>query len=376
MVDNQAQSLLLDYRDCSLVDFAKPYCENRVPEMLSRHIPLSLFYQCMIRKLLARFRCTDLDDYLKTRAMQSQSDHLGGLFADAGIGTVLIDDTVIKNSEQLLPASQLAHLTNLTVNRVLAIEPVLERLFVDNDTFDQALRNLESAFDTAIRDSAESNLKVVALKTSLANGGLALEASTIASARTAYHPARKEVIDSGRLGRTASYNYLLAQVLELAINRGLPVQIRASADRQAMLVDVNNSNNNPLAFQPILRAQRFADLKVVLLHSYPFVREAAYLASVYPGVFFDLSLANSLLAPDLTSLYYEALSVAPYSKLLAGTGGNSQPESFWYGAICLRRGLSEALKELTEKGYLLKAQMEEVERAVLRSNAINLYNLH
>jgi hypothetical protein len=136
------------------------------------------------------------------------------------------------------------------------------------------------------------------------------------------------------------------------------------------------ADSNPLAFQPILRAQRFADLKVVFLHSHPFVREAAYLASVYPGVFFDLSLANSLLAPDLTRLYYEALSAAPYSKLLAGTGGNSQPESFWYGATCLRRGLSEALKELTEKGYLLKAQMEEVERAVLRSNAINLYNLH
>lgn len=388
MVDNQAQCLLLDYRNCSVVDFAKPYCDSRVPEMLSRHIPLSLFYQCMIRKLLARFRCTDLDDYLQTRAMQNQSDHLGGLFADAGIGTVLIDDSSSNTSEQhssphsspllsapLLAASELAQLTNLNIKRVLAIEPVLERLFVDNDTFDQALRNLESAFDSAI-DSATDNslqntLKVVALKTSMANGGLALEAATVASARTAYHPARKEVIDNGRLGRTASYNYLLAQVLELAVKRGLPLQIRSSADQQAMLADTN-----PLAFQPILRSQRFADLKVVFLHSYPFVREAAYLASVYPGVFFDLSLANSQLAPDLTRLYYEALSSAPYSKLLAGTGGNSQPESFWYGATCLRRGLSEALKELTEKGYLLKAQMEEVERAVLRSNAINLYNLH
>jgi hypothetical protein len=145
----------------------------------------------MIRKLLARFRCTDLDDYLKTRAMQSQSDHLGGLFADAGIGTVLIDDSVTNNSHELLSASQLAQLTNLKINRVLAIEPVLERLFVENDTFDQALRNLERSFDTAIADSAQSNLKVVALKTSLANGGLSLEASTVASARTAYHPAAK-----------------------------------------------------------------------------------------------------------------------------------------------------------------------------------------
>jgi hypothetical protein len=371
MVDNQAQSLLLDYRDCSLVDFAKPYSESHLPEMLARHIPLSLFYQCMIRKLLARFRCTDLDDYLKMRASQEQSEHLGGLFADAGIKTILIDEPALAGSSAFLPAGQLAQLTNLNVHRVLGIEPLLMRIFQENDTFDHAMRNLERALDATISESAANNLRVVALKTTLANGGLSLESATVSSARTGYHPARKEVVDSGRLSRSASYNYLLTEVLDLAVKRGLPVQIRASNDYQAMLVETN-----PLAFQPILRAERFADLKVVFLHNYPFVREVAYLASVYPGVFFDLSLANSLLAPDLTRVYYEALSAAPYSKLLAGTGGNTQPESFWYGATCLRRGLSEALKELTEKGYLLKAQMEEVERAVLRSNAINLYGLH
>ena len=369
IVDNQAQSLLLDYRNCSLVDFAKPYCESQSPEMLSRHIPLSLFYQNMIRKLLARFRCTDLDDYLKMRAMQNQNDHLGGLFSDAGIGTVLIDDS--NNSDDFLPASQLALLTNLKVHRVLGIESLLERLVADNDTFDHALRNLEGAFDRAISESAECNLVVVALKTTLASGGFALDAATVASARTAYHPARKEVLDSGRLGNTASYNYLLTEVLDLAAKRGLPVQVRAAIGQRLM-----NIETNPLAFQSVLKAKRFVDLKIVFLHSYPFVREVAYLASIYPGVFFDLSLANSLLAPDLTRVYYEALAAAPYSKLLAGTGGNTQPESYWYGATCLRRGLSEALKELTEKGYLLKAQMEEVERAVLRSNAINLYGLN
>ncbi len=369
MVDNQGQCLLLDYRNCSLVDFAKPYCESQKAEMLSRHIPLSLFYQSMIRKLLARFRCTGLDDYLKMRAIQNQNDHLGGLFSDAGIGTILLDDS--SSADDLLPASQLAQLTNLNVHRVLSIESVLERLFVENDTFDQAMRSLEGALNRAIEASAERHLKVVALKTTLANGGLALDGATVAAARTAYHPARKELLDSGRLGCTPSYNYLLTEVLELAVKLGLPVQVRAASDQRVI-----NIETNPLAFQSVLKAKRFADLKVVFLHSYPFVREVAYLASVYPGVFFDLSLANSLLAPDLTRVYYEALSAAPYSKLLAGTGGNTQPESYWYGAICLRRGLSEALKELTERGFLLKAQMEEVERAVLRSNAINLYGLY
>ena len=65
-----------------------------------------------------------------------------------------------------------------------------------------------------------------------------------------------------------------------------------------------------------------------MLHCYPFVRQAGYLASIYPNVHLDLSLAITLLphrGPDLVS---EALELAPPTKLLFATDASRLPEMF------------------------------------------------
>ncbi len=371
MVDNHAHNLLADYRQCSLIDFAKPYCESRFDEMLTRHIPLSLFYQHLIRKLLGRYRCPSLDDYLQLRREQDQGEHLSGLFNDAGIETILVDDGYHIHGHEPLAAIDLGRLGQVKTARVLRIEMILERLMRECTNLDQVLKTLPEVLNQELK--ADKNFPVVALKTIVAyRGGLQLDAVTLSHARSAYHPARKDVLECGRLSRSATYHYLLGEVLDFAAAAKLPVQIHCGiGDDDALL-----SEANPVLFQSLLKAERYRNLKCVFLHCYPYIREVAYLASIYPGVFFDLSLANSLIAPDLTRIYYEALSAAPVSKILAGTDGHSQPESYWYGALCLRRSLTEALKELVERDYMLKGQMVEVERAVLRSNAINLYKLN
>ncbi len=380
IVDNFARGLPLDYRQCSLLDFARPYHAGEAgkQEMLNRHIPLSLFYQNMIRKLLARYRCTGLDDYLQMREEQDQGEHLSSLFSDAGIATALIEHRVCSNEQNSathISMKQLAEMTGVKLFSVLSIDSLLEKLMCTHDSLDQALRFLEAALDDELKKCADDGFKVVALKVAPFQFS-ALEAVTIASARTAYFPSSKETRlaveknETTAILRSAAGQYLLTAIFDLAIARKLPVQIDCHAGSAGRAID-----SNPLSFQTILQAERFSELKCVFVNPYPFVQEVCHMAAVYPGVFFDLSLTNSLVASDLSRIYYGILSSAPFSKILAGTGGNLQPESHWYGATSMRRGLSEALKELTEKGYMLKAQMEEVERAVLRSNSISLYAL-
>lgn len=376
IVDNFARGLPLDYLQCSLIDFARPYSsapsDGKYDEMLNRHIPLSLFYQNMIRKLLARYRCTGLDDYLQMRKEQDQGEHLSGLFSDAGIATALIEYRVDGADMNM---KQLAELTGVQLFSVLSVDSLFEKMMSSHDSLDQALKNLESTLDAELKACEVNGFKVVALHMSPFNFA-ALESVTISGARTAYFPASKEVrlaLENKQpysILRSASAQYLLTEIFALAVARKLPVQIQCQGGPGG-----SASESNPLAMQGLLRAERFKDLKCVFVNPYPFVQEVCHLASVYPGVFFDLSSANSLVASDLARIYYGVLSSAPFSKILAGTGGNTQPESHWYGATSLRRGLTESLKELTEKGYMLKAQMEEVERAVLRSNAISLYGL-
>ena len=80
------------------------------------------------------------------------------------------------------------------------------------------------------------------------------------------------------------------------------------------------------------------DLKIVLLHCYPFVREAGYLASVYRGVYLDLGLTipYTSVAAMRTSLE-EALHLSPISKLLISTDAQRTPELYWLAARWARR---------------------------------------
>lgn len=60
--------------------------------------------------------------------------------------------------------------------------------------------------------------------------------------------------------------------------------------------DLDLRLSNPLHLRNVLEDKRFSKSRIVLLHaSYPFSREASYLASVYPQVhYLELSTANHL----------------------------------------------------------------------------------
>lgn len=391
--DNHAHSFLRDYKNCGLVEFGKPFTESRDPAMLAQHLPHCISYQAMIRQLLSEARSESLEQYLEKRAERETGAHLSWLLKDAGISTMLVDDGY---GTDCFNIEELASLCDVNFYRILRIENELAKVVLVSESIDEALRLLPQAIfgrspaaakvvaaaasakapthhlgRVVVPEAGPGAPPVVALKTIMAyRGGLALEPVTLSQARVSYHPARKELKATGRL-LSHTYHYLLAQVLELAAENNIPVQIHCGlGDDDALLADAN-----PLKFQAVLRSERFSKLKAVFLHCYPFVREAAYLASLYSGVYFDLSLANSLASPVMADVYYEALSAAPVSKILAGTDGHSQPESYWYGAVSLRRALHEALVRLRKGGYLGNGQEELIERAVLRGNAQYLYQI-
>ena len=105
----------------------------------------------------------------------------------------------------------------------------------------------------------------------------------------------------------------------------------------------------------------------MLLHCYPFVREAGWLAHVYANVWFDLSLH-----PSHTSRarrrrrYEEALELAPLSKLLYASDAARTPELY------LPRGHLVA-RPSTPAAVLNRTKADA--RLVLRENALTLYRL-
>jgi predicted TIM-barrel fold metal-dependent hydrolase len=138
----------------------------------------------------------------------------------------------------------------------------------------------------------------------------------------------------------------------------LPVQVHTGFGD----ADLSLPLSRPGLLKPLI--ERFDTTPFVLLHCYPFVREAGWLAHVYPNVWFDLSLTIPHVARPVTALL-EALELAPFSKLLYASDAARTPELYLLGATWWREALAEALELLGEG--------EEAARAILRENALRLY---
>ena len=143
----------------------------------------------------------------------------------------------------------------------------------------------------------------------------------------------------------------------------LPVQMHCGfGDSDLWLARADPSHLKPLI-------ERFRETPFVLLHCYPFVREAGWLAHVYGNVFFDLSLTIPHVARPAEALR-EALELAPVSKLLYASDASRTPELYYVAAKWWREALAAVLADELEP-----ADAEEAGRQILRENALGLYQL-
>jgi uncharacterized protein len=186
----------------------------------------------------------------------------------------------------------------------------------------------------------------------------------VASARARGFAALKTIAAyRGGLRVDAEHPLWRALVLNEAAAEPLPVQVHCGfgdADLSLPLADPGWLKH---AFE------RFFATPFVLLHCYPFVREAGWLAHVYPNVYFDLSLTIPFVSRPAEAVR-EALELAPWSKLLYASDAARAPELYFLAAKRWRETLAQVLPEL-----LSEAAVEHAARAILRENALRLYQL-
>jgi len=140
--------------------------------------------------------------------------------------------------------------------------------------------------------------------------------------------------------------------------------------------DVDLRWASPLHLRGLLESDYCRGVPIVLLHAgYPYVRETAYLASIYPNVFVDVSLAIPLVGPDIVGMLTEILGLAPFSKIMFSSDAHTWPEMYWLAVKLGRQELARVLEQLVEASWLTRAEAEEVAHRVLHDNAAHLYGL-
>jgi hypothetical protein len=140
----------------------------------------------------------------------------------------------------------------------------------------------------------------------------------------------------------------------------LPVQVHTGFGDS----DLYLARADPTHLKPLI--EEFRATSFVLLHCYPFVREAGWLAHVYGNVHFDLSLTIPHSARPAEAVR-EALELAPVTKLLYASDAARTPELYYLAAKWWRETLAAVLPEL----YADDA--EWAAHRILRENALALY---
>jgi hypothetical protein len=322
------------------------------------------------------------------RAARPFDAYLHRLMVDANVETVLLDDGYPRTGA--MTAAETAAAAGVRARRILRVERLLEDLIPRYDS-------LMALGDAFMRELNTARPGLVSLKSIIAyRSGLMVDAPVDRSDVETAERALAEVRESwgGEPGRLASkplLDHFLLVAAAWAAQHRVPLQLHTGfGDR-----DLDLRLANPLHLRPLLEGTRtvsgFAMRRiggetvfesrggpvarlqgpVVLLHTaYPYVREAAYLAAVYPNVYVDISQAAPLLAgPTLTRVLEELLALAPVTKILYGSDAWAVPEWFWLAARAVRHALDAALSWLPE------AEQEWAARRILHDNAAALYRL-
>jgi uncharacterized protein len=143
----------------------------------------------------------------------------------------------------------------------------------------------------------------------------------------------------------------------------LPVQVHTGFGDSDLFLP----RADPGYLKPLI--ERFHATSFVLLHCYPFVREAGWLAHVYANVYFDLSLTIPHVSRPAAALA-EALELAPVSKLVYASDAARTPELYLLAAVWWRDALAAVLPEALPAGAA-----EDAARMILRENALAVYRL-
>ncbi len=312
-------------------------------------------------------RYASADTYWDGRAAMTPDAVAAALLTSSGISTSLIDTGVIQSASGPPPLYGLADFAALSgqhVHEVVRLETVLEAVAAHGTT----ARALEGAFDEAL-DAAM--VHAVGLKSIIAyRHGFDFDPA---------EPSSDEILAAADTWLTASGAgpfrvsdpVLLRMLLWKGVKTGLPLQLHTGYGDS----DLNLEQCNPLLLTPWLRMLPPDASDIVLLHCYPYHREAGYLAQVFPRVFFDVGLAINYSGAMSHRVVAESLELAPFAKLLFSTDAWGLPELHHIGAALWRRAMTHILSSLVNAGDWSIDDAQRVATLIGRDNAIRLYKL-
>jgi predicted TIM-barrel fold metal-dependent hydrolase len=359
-VDQHAHSLELPPRVLEVNEFRRLFTEaRREPKRVGE----TIFYRWATRELATVLGIEVAENFSEVEAAvlnARASDPTGyarRLLREANLEALLLDTGyggggALEEHESLLQRP---------VYEIKRVESVAEQLLPEVSS----ARELLAAVEERLSWSEAVGFKTIAAY----RGGLGVPLDPPENEIDRAFEMEKKTAGKIHIRQPALLGALLLVALRTAGQTGKPLQVHTGFGDE----DLHLPAANPALLKPLLDHPSAAGVRVVVLHAYPYIRQAGWLASLYPNVFLDLSLAIPLTAHAAEDLVLEALELAPWSQLLYASDGFVGPELFVLAARRFRKVVAGVLEGLIMRGFLTNSEAEALAEAVLRANARRIY---
>jgi hypothetical protein len=284
-----------------------------------------------------------------------------GLLDAAGVVAILSDEGF---PQPPITAEDFASTIGITVHRVVRLEPWI--LQHRDGSFDDLVSGVEAeATDAAADPNCVAYKSIVAYRTGLDVGDPAAS-----EALSAFDRWRGDDWRETREHAKPVRDFLIRRTLAVAKAHDRPFHFHCGGGDP----DINLAHADPISIFPLLVDVQ--DQPVVLVHSgYPWVREAAYVASVLPNVSLELSELIPWGWGQVEWALEMLVGTVPAAKLLYGSDEAGEPESFWASALLARAALQRVLGRFVDRDYVTVDEATSLGRLVLGDACRRLHGL-
>jgi predicted TIM-barrel fold metal-dependent hydrolase len=369
ILDHHCHAFLKHSGPYSGLEYQGFFSEGGDTGIVAQHTPNSVFFRWAIKEVAGFLGCdATTEAVLAARAAIPLVELGARMLSDASIPALQIDYG-LAGVDRMSIAEMRTSLPLCRIEPILRLETMAQELILQYEAFDQMVDAFVATVEEA-RATGHVGLKsIIAYRT-----GLAIRETSRSEAaemfRTVKERARRD--GSVRLADKPLNDYLLLRALEAAEKQAMPLQFHTGLGDN----DLDMLYANPLHMRPLFESSRYKNVPFVLLHaSYPYVRELGYLASLYSNVWMDLGLAVPFATVDIPSVWRQALSLTPTSKILFSTDAYSIPDIYWLAGRWGRWGLAQVLDELITIRAFTQEEAFNAAHQILHANAEKLYEV-
>jgi hypothetical protein len=328
--------------------------------------PIGLNIRSLCAPVLGLEQGASFEDYFSQREALGE-DASRKLIEACGLSNVMID-TYDRGNASLTDPVAFSRL-GPKAHEVLRLESLFENVASAHGQSEGLVQTFKDHLETLIP-------KAVGLKTIIGyRAGFALDhrpppSQDLRKACDAWMTA-KDAGQRFRVSDSLICRAILWAGSELARDHEIPIQFHVAIGDEG----VNMPANDPSHLRLYLKEMQDWGVSITLLHCYPYVRTAQWLADIFDNVYYDIGFMLPFGSPEIERLFREAFEIGPFHKQLYSSDAFDVAEIYTISALRFRRYLTRMLSDWVKEDYCTFRDAISIAERVCFRNAERIYRL-